>query len=467
MNELDQLALDLDGTLTRADDPRWHADRLAWNLAVDQRPAAVATVASVRDVQSVVDTARRLGLRVAPQSTGHNAAPMGDLTGTILLKLHQMRQVTVDPVRRVARVEGGAQWVDVTSVAAKHGLAALAGSAADVGVAGYLLGGGVSWLARSHGLGANHVAALEVVTADGRHRRVDREQDPELFWALRGGGGSYAVVTALEIRLFPIAEVYAGALFFPIARTAEVMHAWARWVEDVPDEVMSVGRVLRFPPLPELPPFLSGQSYVVVEACSTLTAERTDALLEPLRALGPTIDTVAPTPVENLDQLHMDPPGPVPGRGDGWQLSSLPHDAVEAFVRVAGPDADSPLLSVELRHMGGALTPGRAVDGGAVDGLPGAFLGFAVGIAPTPEAGRTVDEAITALQHGLAPWSTGGCYVNFAERRRGGGALFGEATYEQLRRVKATYDAADVIRANQPVRPAAVEPVGVYRPAGR
>ena len=449
---LDRLATDLDGTLVRPGDRDWDTARQAWHLAVDQRPAAVVLAETVRDVQQVVLTAARAGLRVAPQSTGHNAGPLGALDETNLLKMSGMRGVRIDPEARLARVEAGALWMDVTPAAAKHGLAALAGSAPDVGVAGYTLGGGLSWLARSHGLAANSVVALEVVTADGEVRRVDAEHDTDLFWALRGGGGSFGIVTALEFRLFPITEVYAGVLFFPITRAAEILNAWRAWLPSVPDSVTSIGRLLKFPPLPELPPHLSGQSYVVVEATCQLDAAEAEALLAPLRALGPALDTFRGHAVEELSQLHMDPDGPVPGYGDGMLLRDLPAEAVEAFARFAAPDV--PLLSVELRHLGGALTPGR-MSGGAVDGIDAAFAMFAVGIAPNAAVMQAVQAAVTAAQHAMAPWSTGGCYVNFAERRKSGAALFGAATYARLRAVKAAFDPADVIRANHPVPPAA------------
>ena len=449
---LDQLATDLDGTLTRPGDPAWDTARQAWNLAVDQRPAAVVLAGSVRDVQATVLAATALGLRVAPQSTGHNAPPLGHLGDTILLKTSGLRAVQIDPEARVARAEAGAMWMDVTPLAAKHGLAALAGSAPDVGVAGYTLGGGLSWLGRAHGLAANSVVALEVVTADGRLRRVDAAHDPDLFWALRGGGGSFAVVTALEFRLLPISEVYAGVLFFPIERAEEVLQAWREWVTTVPQSITSIGRLLKFPPLPELPPFLSGQSYVVVEATCLLDAAAADAVLAPLRALGPAIDTFRPTPVEELSQLHMDPPGPVPGHGDGLMLAELTPAAVTAFARFAAPDV--PLLSVELRHLGGALTPGQ-VSAGAVDGINGGFAMFAVGITPTPDSYAAVHGAVVAAQHALAPWASGGMYLNFAESRKSGDALFGGGTYRRLQQVKAAYDPADVIRANHPVPPAA------------
>jgi FAD/FMN-containing dehydrogenase len=292
---------------------------------------------------------------------------------------------------------------------------------------------------------------MEVVTADGRLRRIDAGSDPELFWALRGGGGSYAIVTAIEFRLYPVAEVYAGVLFFPITRAEEVLQAWREWLPSVPDTVSSVGRLLKFPPLPDLPPHLSGQAYVVVEAACMLPADEAEELLAPLRALGPAIDTFRVTPVEELAALHMDPDGPVPSSGDGLLLAELPAEAVRAVARFAAPDV--PLLSVEVRHLGGALTPGRTA-AGAVDGIAGGFAFFAVGIAPTPEAMRAVQASVVAAQHALAPWSASRCYANFAESRKTGAALFGADTHRRLQSVKAAYDPADLIRANHPVTPA-------------
>ena len=271
-------------------EPGWDEARTAWNLAVDQRPVAVVVAGSVGDIVHAVRTAAALGLSVAAQATGHNAGPLAAADGladTLLLRTSELRAVQVDPDLLVARVEPGALWGDVVAAVAPHGLAALAGSSHDVGVLGYTLGGGVSWLGRSHGLAANSVIAVELVTADGVRRRVDADHDPELFWAVRGGGGDFGVVTALEFRLYPVAEIFAGTLFFPLERAEEVLQAWAAWTADVPDTVTSVGRVLRFPPMPELPPFLSGQSFAVVEAAIQESPERADELLAPLRALGP------------------------------------------------------------------------------------------------------------------------------------------------------------------------------------
>jgi hypothetical protein len=449
---LDRLAADLDGDLVRPGEAGWDAARQAWQLAVDQRPTAVVMASSVRDVVTVVAAARSLGLRVAPQATGHNAGPLGPLDGTILLKTSRLRGVHIDAVSRRARVEAGALWMDVTGRAGDAGLAALAGSAPDVGVVGYTLGGGLSWFARSHGLAASSVLAIEVVTADARHRRVDAEHDPDLFWAMCGGGGSFAVVTALEFALYPIHEVHAGVLFWPVERAREVLQTWRRWLPALPDTVTSVGRILRFPPLPDLPPHLRGRGFVVVEAACQLSADDADTLLAPLRALGPETDTFGPTPVAELGALHMDPDGPVPGFGDGTLLGELDVAAIDAFVDAAGPGSGSALLSAELRHLGGALA--ASVPGGAVGGFDAEFAVFAVGITPDADADAAVRRSVDALLAAIAPWTTGRAYLNFAERPKAGTALFEEATHRRLREIKRSYDPTDLIRANHPIPPA-------------
>jgi hypothetical protein len=267
-------------------------------------------------------------------------------------------------------------------------------------------------------------------------------------------------VTALEFGLFPITEVVAGALFFPIERTEEVLQAWAEWTRSVPDTVTSVGRVLRFPPMPELPPFLSGQSFVLVEAVIQDSPERADALLAPLRALVPAMDSVHPQAPAELLQLHMDPPGPTPGQGDGMMLKDLPAEAVRAFVEAVGPDADTALLSAEIRHLGGAFDPAAAVELAAERGLPlpgavGAFeadyLVFGVGIA-LPETHEAVIASIGRLFSRIEPWRAGVGYLNFTERRTASSRFFGdEGRLARLRAIKRAVDPTGVIRSNHPV----------------
>src|SRR3954467_5557833 len=349
----------LTGDYVTPEDSSWHEARLAWNLAVDQRPAAVVIPETVDDVVEVVRYARANGLRVAGQSTGHNAHPLAEgLDHTILVKTHRMRRVKVGPDARVARVESGTLWMDVTYPAGEHGLAPLAGSSPDVGVAGYVLGGGISWLGRKYGLAANNVVAIELINTEGDLVRASADENADLFWALRGGGGSFGIVTAIELRLFPVAELYAGWLIFPMERADEVLNAWRDWTDTVPDEVTSVGRLLQVPPLPDIPEPLRGRRLVVVEAAMLMDEDEASALLKPLRKLGPEMDTFATVPATALQELHMDPPNPVPGIGDHMLIRDLTRAGIEQIGRVAGADSSSPLLSVEFRHLGGAL--GRA-----------------------------------------------------------------------------------------------------------
>ncbi|MEV4566125.1 FAD-binding protein [Nonomuraea sp. NPDC049419] len=442
----------LEGTMVLPGDPGWDAARAAWQLAVDQRPAAVVLVRSAADVAATLETARACGLRVAPQSSGHNAAPLGPLDGTILLRTVEMAHVHIDPVRRLARVGAGAVWGEVSAAAAKHGLAGLAGTASDVGVVGYTLGGGLSWFARSHGLAANHVTGATVVTADGRVLRVDADHEPDLFWAIRGGGGAHAIVTELEFALFPVTEVHAGALYWPIERAGQVLTRWRDWTATVPDTVTSLGRLLRFPPLENIPPTFRGRSLVAIEAVAQLGHEAAGTLLAPLRELGPELDTIAPIPPSRLDLLHLDPPGPTPAVGDGLQLSALTDETLAALLAVAGPDADVPLLTVEARHLGGALAPG-ALPGGAVSSLDAAFTMFSGGIAADAASSAAVHAALDALAAALAPWRAPLSYRNFRERPDIGLAFEPDHVRRRLRQVKQAYDPGDVIRANHPIDP--------------
>src|SRR3954468_6625706 len=225
------------GAVALPGDDGYDAARQAFNLAIDQRPAAVAFPGDASEVADVLRQARAAGLRVAAQTTGHNAGPLGSLERTILVRTSSLGGVEIDPVRRIARVGAGVMWEEVVDAAAPHGLIALHGSSPNVGVAGYSLGGGMGWLARSHGLQCNSVTAIELVTVEGELIRTDADNDPELFWALRGGGGNFGVVTALEFRLYPLREIYAGFMLWDWSESARVLAAWAEWALEAPDHV--------------------------------------------------------------------------------------------------------------------------------------------------------------------------------------------------------------------------------------
>jgi UDP-N-acetylenolpyruvoylglucosamine reductase len=437
------------GAAVAPGDERWDAARQAFNVLVDQRPALIAFPADEHDVAAAVRFARENGLRVAPQRTGHNAGPLGALDDTILLKTDALQGVAIDAARKVARVGAATRWADVVPQASELGLAALHGSTPDVSVVGYSLGGGLGWYGRKLGLAANSVVAVELVTADGRLRRVDQEHEPELFWALRGGGGSFGVVTSIEFRLYPLAHVYAGAFFFPWERSAEVLHAWREWTETAPDEITSVGRILRFPPLPDVPEPLRGRSFALVEAVYLGDEADGAALLRPLRELGPALATFASVPPAGISTLHMDPRHPVPHCADHRLLGPLPAEAIDALVAVAGPESGSPLVSVEVRHTGGALAR-VAPHHGALAALPGSFALFAVG-APNDAAPEAAVEArLELVTEALAPYDVGR-YLNFALRQTAAERFFPDGAHRRLQAVKAQYDPEDRFRANHPI----------------
>jgi FAD/FMN-containing dehydrogenase len=300
---------------------------------------------------------------------------------------------------------------------------------------------------RTFGLACNSIVSADVVTADGRLVRADRETEPELFWALRGGGGNVGAVTAIELELFPIAEIYAGALFWPIERAAEILKAWRDWIETVPDACESLGRMLQLPDVPFLPEQVRGRSFVLVEAAVIGTASDGAALLQPLRDLGPEMDTIAMMPASQLSVVNMDPADPLPYSGEGILLTDLPLQAIDPMVDAF---AGSPLLHVEVRHLGGAAAI-RSADHGVLDAIDQPFVCFTFGLAPDPGALTAVDRHVKVLLEALGPWDSGRRYLNFAESSMDPRSIFPVEGYDRLERAKARYDPTDMFLANHSV----------------
>ena len=427
----------------------YDANRGAFNVLLSQEPAGIVTPRSAADVVDAVAYAKAEGLRIGAQRTGHSAEPLGDLSGTLLVRTAAMNSVSIDAPRRIARVGAGALWGDLVPTASEQGLAACHGSSPTVGIVGYSLGGGVGWYGRKHGLQCNRVTAVELVDAEGAERRVDADSDPELFWALRGGGGDFGIVTALEFELLPMPEVYGGAFFFPVERAAEVMHAWHEFTATAPVEVTSVVRTLAFPPLPEIPEPMRGNSFAVVEAVALLGESEATEVLAPLRDLGPAMDTFAVQPPAGIAGLHMDPPEPAPYAGAGMLLGDLPGEAIDALLAAVGPDTDTHLLSVELRHDGGAMGESDPSHG-AMNSLPGSFLMFGVGIVPEPALLAPTKSWLAAMTEAMKPWDAGR-YLNFSDEAEDIGVAFPPETVERLRAAKSKYDPENLFHANHPV----------------
>jgi hypothetical protein len=441
----------LSGTLSTEGDDGWDLARQAWNLYAQQRPAAVAIVDGVEDVQAVVNFARENGLRVAPQGTGHGATSLEDLSGAILLRTVRMTGVDLDPEARRARVNAGALSEDIANPASEHGLAALCGSSPDVGLAGYSLGGGTGWLARKHGLQCNALEAVELVTADGEAVRADSERNQDLFWALRGGGGSFGVATALEFGLVEEPQPYAGMIAWPWERSEEVLKRWAEWAPEAPEEVTTSARIMQLPPLPEIPEPLRGRQLVVIDGAVCASPEEAEKMLAPLRELGPEMDMWGPMPPAGLVRIHGDPETPVPGASDHRMIAELPAEAIEAFVTAAGPGSGSALLMAELRQLGGAA--GRpAEDCGALSHFEDPFALFGVGIAMDEGMAAAVVQSAERLCAAMGPWASSRCYLNFAERLgvdSAGG--YAEHAYARLQEIRSEVDPDGLFQSNQPL----------------
>lgn len=437
------------GRIATADDPDWDEARQAWNLAADQRPSAVAFVEGAEDVSNVARFASDSGLRVAAQGTGHGAAALGSLDDVILIKTERMRAVEVEDGR--ARVEAGAWAADVAEGAAKHGWSFLPGTSPNVGVIGYTLGGGLSWFGRKYGWACNRVSAIELVTADGEARTVDATTHPDLFWALRGGGGGYAVVTALHVELVPVSEAYAGALLFPPELAAEGIRAYRDWTAAAPEEASSMLRALNLPPIPDIPEPLRGKKWLAITAACIGSREEGETTIAPLREIGePVVDSFDQVPVPALSRIAMDPEPPVPALGHHRLLAELPDDAIDAFIDIAGPDAGSPLLLAELRHLGGALRR-PAENGGALDKLDGDFVMLGIGMLMDPALREPITSALDRLADAMNPWAAEGGYFNYAERPCEVDAILPADTCKRLAQVKRNWDPDDLILANHSV----------------
>jgi FAD/FMN-containing dehydrogenase len=438
------------GRVVRPGDPDWDAARGTFNLLIDQRPEAIAFPADEREVAAVIADARERGLRVAAQATGHNPGPLGSLEDTLILNTSALTGVSIDAGARRVRAGAATKWEKVAPQLSDLGLAALHGSSPDVGIVGYSLGGGIGWLARKHGMQANAVTAIELVTAEGHLVRADAVHEPDLFWALRGGGGNFGVVTAIEFAVHPVPELYAGAMYYPLERTADVFHAWHELLTALPEEITSWASVIHFPPFPELPEAVRGRSFAIVMAAHLGLEADGRELLRPLRELGPEMDTFGMHPPAMLGDLAMDPPDPLPYWTAHSLVDELSGSAIDEIARLSRPGSTLALL--QLRHMGGALA--RSAPGaGARATLPGEISVFSVGVVPDAATEPVVHAELDALSAAVAPHRVGD-YPNFVEEPTDASAFFDAETWARLRHVKALYDPQDVFKGNHYVPPA-------------
>jgi FAD/FMN-containing dehydrogenase len=320
------------GEVIAPGDAGYDDGRAAFNVAFEHRPALVVMAEGAADVVAAVRFAAGHGLDLAVQATGHGVVLPAD--DALLINTARMTGVTVDPEARTARIEAGTRWGEVLAATQTHGLAPLLGSSPTVGAVGYTLGGGLGWLARKYGLAADSAVSFEVVTAEGEQLTASAEENTELFWGLRGGGGGLAIVTAMTVRLFPVEMVYGGGLIYPGEMAADVMRRWRDWLPSLPEEMTSSVKIMNFPDMEIAPPPLRGKTVVMVLGAYCGALDEGKALVDQWREWqAPMMDMFGPMPFAEVAHISNDPTDPMPAYVTGAWLRELSDAAIDAIVR--------------------------------------------------------------------------------------------------------------------------------------
>lgn len=454
-DDIHALSRAVGGPVVLPGSPEFAEETFAFNVATVHRPDVVLGAADAQDVAAAVKWAAEHRIPVSVQSTGHGADSAID--GGLLINTRRLQDLQIDPVERTARVGAGVKWRTLLEASVPHGLVGLHGSSTDVGVVGYTVGGGLPVLGRAHGFAADHVRSMDIVTADGALRRIDADAEAELFSLMRGGKGNFGIVTALEFSLFPVSEFYGGGIIYPGADAATILAAFRQWLPTLPDDASPSVSLLRLPDMDFVPEPLRNQFVVHLRFAFLGNREDGDALLAPMRAVStPLMDTAGPMSYLDVDQIHMDPADPLPFTEGGALLKDFGDETVADLLELTGDGSDCPLLLVEIRPLGGALSrpalsrPGVMPDAvpDAVSGRDAAFLLFLVGFKVPPIA-EAVAASIRGILAAMAPHSTGYTLVNFhgepgdeADRAR----AWSPAVYERMRSAKATYDPGNLLR---------------------
>ncbi|WP_456826291.1 FAD-binding oxidoreductase [Cellulomonas sp. P5_E12] len=421
------------------------------NLIKAIRPAAVVAARGAEDISRTLRLAATAGLRVAVQGTGHGATET--MQDAILVSTGALDELTVHADERWARIGAGVRWGAVLEACAPYGLAGLAGSSPDVGVVGYLTGGGLGPVARTHGLASDTVRAFEVVTGDGAIRRVTATSHPDLFWGLRGGKGTLGIVTAVEIDLVEQATLYAGALWFADTDTAAVVRTWSQWCELLPDEGTTSIAIMRLPDMPMFPEPLRGRTSVSVRFAWTGDPAVGEEMIRAIRCLGtPLIDTVQVMPYAALGTVHSDPVDPMPLHEQHSLLDEFDLHAADRLLELVGPDAQSAQAMVEVRQLGGRIRDDRGVPS-AFAHRNAAFSLFTIGVL-IPEIVQVVTRDTARVHDGMAPWARDGGLPNFTDSagQEWAERVFTPEVARRLETVSMVYDPDAVLLAARGVR---------------
>jgi FAD/FMN-containing dehydrogenase len=454
---IEQLRSTIGGKVVSPEDPAYEESRRVWNGLVDRHPALIVHCASTADVVAAVAFGREHDLIVSVRCGSHSTPGYSTCDGGIVIDLRPMNRVEVDPDARTARVQGGAAWAELDAATQEHGLAVTGGRVSDTGVGGLALGSGSGWLERMYGVTCESLLSAEVVTAAGDVVTASANENPDLFWGLRGGGGNFGIVTNFEFRIHPVGPILtAGMLVYPRARASEVLRSYRDYIAQSPDEVGGGVALLTAPPEPFVPEVLRGQPAVGIVYCYIGSIEDGEEAVRPLReSTDPAIDLVQPMPYTALQQM-MDAGNPHGVREYfkvDW-LQDLPDEAIDIIVDQA-ERLPAPFGQLILAPMGGAV--GRAENGElALNMVDAPWCYFCLSMWMDPSE----DDRNTAWARGFAeamrPFGVGTAYPNFIEPDEGVARLrssYGPEKYERLVALKRQWDPTNVFRLNQNIDP--------------
>ncbi len=454
--EVERLASGLGGDLFRPVDAGYEEARRVWNGVIDRRPALIARSANVEDVVAIVNFARENGLLLAVRGGGHNVAGTASAEGGLVLDLSAMKDIEVDPAARTVRAGAGVIIGELDAETQKHGLATPMGVVSETGIAGLTLGGGLGHLRRKHGLSSDNLLSVELVTADGRVLTASKEENADLFWAVRGGGGNFGVITSFEYRLHPVGpEVMCAFVFYPGDRSEEVLRSIEAYVAGAPNGVSPLSFLGRVPRVDDFPAEWHGEQFVATLAVYDGPVEEGAEVLEPLRVLGdPIADFSGPMPYTEVQKL-LDEDYP-----DGWRyywksvnIDGLGGGVVEALKEHAEA-APSDHSTIDVWFQGGAMDRVGA-DESAFGKRSAIMLGIEANWEDQGDDAANIGWARDCYSD-LGRFSGGGVYLNFPGFLEGGQGLMRNAfggNYERLVALKNHYDPTNLFRLNQNIEP--------------
>lgn len=444
------------GEVVTPADPEYASARAVWNGSIDRRPALVLRCRGVADVRTGLRFAREHGLPIALRGGGHNVAGFGTCDDGIVIDLRSMTGARVDPQARTVRAEAGLVWGELDRETQEFGLAVTGGVMTTTGVAGFTLGGGIGWLQRKLGLACDNLRSADVLTADGEHVRASEDHNPELFWALRGGGGNFGVVTSFEFDLHPVGpEVFAGLVAWPAEQAADVLRFHRDFTEGAPDEITTIAICRTAPPAPFLPESIHGRPIVAIAGLYAGAVADGEEAFAPVRSFGtPAGDAMGPKLYTFFNGMFDG--SWAPGAQNYWKaeyLTGLPDACIDALASFATKHT-SPLSDFKVPALGGAIA--RVGENDTAYGHRSAPFILNINTRWTDPAESDVHRAHTqSIWESVQPYADGGAYVNFMgeegdDRVR---AAYGEEKYARLQAVKDALDPENVFRMNQNIKP--------------